>query len=130
MTMSKTIIAMVICITAALSPAYASDIVILQNKNGNSVTILADADAADRMAKLSREGISNPAVLMPLIKCIVKNGTRAMLDGGPAKTSFVSAFPVTIIDGEESGCRGIAPRAAMDTADGSKFPYVERWYLK
>lgn len=53
---------------------------------------------------------SNPALLMPLVSCIVPTGTRAVTtDAG-----FVT-HDILVIEGSDSGCRGNIPVEAFRT---------------
>jgi hypothetical protein len=71
---------------------------------GGSIIIWKNEKAHSEGVKLIGAGINktNPALLMPLLACLVPVGAQAVVtDGG-----FFSSN-VTIVSGNEAGCRGV-----------------------
>jgi len=109
-------------VALSLTPAQGSDVVRLQTTDGSNLPVFFDGAAADRAATLAREGINVPPDLqMTLVKCAVKSGTRALIEGHSVNER-VWAYPVTIVDGYAAGCRGVVPGVFMSSPDGKMPP--------
>jgi hypothetical protein len=80
--------------------------------NGSDVVFVWRSKADhDEGLSLINAGVhkSNPALLFPLLACIVPSGTKAIItDGGFA------THDILVIDGESAGCRG---NVAMESFD-------------
>lgn len=100
-------------LTILLAPAALALDGRLQGLGGMDVVIVwrsssAQSDGLDLIAAGVHR--SNPALLMPLVSCIVRTGTRAMTtDAG-----FVT-HDIMVIEGPDSGCRGNIPVEAFRT---------------
>ena len=115
------LIVVVFAILCIIGPARGSQIVTLQTSSGKNLPIFLDGAAADRAATLGDALPNNPQLAMTVVRCVVKSGTRALIEGGSVKAT-VWAYPVTIIDGDLAGCRGVVPGDWIKSPDG-KLPY-------
>lgn len=71
---------------------------------GESIVVWRDQAAMVEGLTLVANNVhrSNPAVLLPLIACVVDRGTRVVVTSAPK--GYVT---VVVVDGKNSGCRGL-----------------------
>jgi hypothetical protein len=75
----------------------------LVNPGSSNIVVWKDEKSHSEGVRLIDAGVnkSNPALLLPLVACLVPSGTQAVVtDGG-----FFSSN-VTVTSGKEAGCRG------------------------
>lgn len=99
--------ACVLALTLLLSsPVFALDGRLVSPNGAPTVIIWKDKDAHDKALNLIDAGVAktNPALLMPLIACIVPTGTRAVITSAGFAT-----HDIMVIEGEHSGCQGNIP---------------------
>lgn len=83
----------------------------LQN-DGKTVIVWRDAKAHDEGLSLIRAGVNktNPALLLPLVACVVASGTRAV-----TTSAGMFTHDIIVVEGKNSGCRGNIPTEALKT---------------
>ncbi|QDC00380.1 hypothetical protein [Mesorhizobium sp. 8] len=88
-----------LCATSAMAEDY-----FLQAFGGaNSIIVWKSSDAQSEGMQLIQAGVhkTNPAMVMKLVSCIEKPGTRVII----TDMGFVT-HDIMVIDGKDQGCRG------------------------
>jgi len=83
--------------------AFATEGRIVGLNGASMVVIWKDKKSNDEAMELHDAGAdkTNPALLIPLVACIVPSGTKAIIT-----TAGFATHDVMVIEGEHSGCRG------------------------
>jgi hypothetical protein len=81
----------------------------VQSRDTDSTAVWKGALIYDDAMTLLGAGVakSNPSVVAPYAACIVPNGTRAVRVDTPRSRSGLMLEEVIIVEGAESGCRGV-----------------------
>ena len=90
---------------------------LVRSDGGKNMIVWRNEKAHSEGVALISAGVNktNPAVLLPLVACVVPVGDKVVVtDGG-----FFSST-VTVVSGLESGCRGVIANDYLRRADGAR----------
>ena len=89
-----------------ISHSYAVEGKLTSLNGSNMVIVWRDKDALREGITLIQAGIhqTNPALLLPLVSCMVASGTGAIITDGGFTTQAI-----LVTEGASSGCRGTVP---------------------
>ena len=82
----------------------------LNNSRGSVVFVWRDREARENGLALAAAGThrTRPEVLLPLLSCIVPNGSKVRVQDSGLFTSIVF-----VADGQSAGCRGVVESAEI-----------------